>query len=417
MNDRTWPRLLIAILAVTLALGAAWPSIAEAQVSPKLGGDPEAGQPEPEKKKKKSTKKKRKKKKSGAKSRRSSKDRSSKKKGRGRGSKKGDLKPFPKGPREDEFRKYLGEEYKVRREDHFFVMYNADEEIVKQFILRLERTYKSVHWFARKSGIEINYPEEKLPVIFCCDFEEYDRRCKQITGRGVPSNAAGLYWRHPLNFSIFYDMSQVGFVKEQTARARRLQEEARTTRDRAQRKAKVREAQWVLNRIEVYQETNNRSVVQHEVAHQLLFNFQVHTIEGSNPQWFVEGLATQFEPPPGKMGAGFSVTNQRRLRTIHSSFDRQAPDLRDFVGNPSREGGMLSEEGYALSWALTYYLTRKKRKQLPQYIQLIKKRKAGLVIAPETDVADFEKCFGKIDRAFQKKWWKFIRSLPYRPPQ
>ncbi len=111
-----------------------------------MGGDPEAGQPEPEKKKKKSTKKKRKKKKSGAKSRRSSKDRSSKKKGRGRGSKKGDLKPFPKGPREDEFRKYLGEEYKVRREDHFFVMYNADEEIVKQFILRLERTYKSQRW-------------------------------------------------------------------------------------------------------------------------------------------------------------------------------------------------------------------------------------------------------------------------------
>ncbi len=326
--------------------------------------------------------------------------------------------PFAQGDREKEFIKALGDEYKIRRTDHFFVLYNADEEVVKDFIHRLEQSYKSVHRFVTQQGIKIEYPDQKLPVLFCKDFPEYSRRSAQLTGSPAPSQAAGLYFRHPYNFSLFYDMSQVDFIKETTQKADKLRQEAGAAQDRSQKKQKLREAQWYLNQVDQYQQEQNRSVVQHEVAHQLLFNFHAHEPKVDNPQWFVEGMATLFEPPPGKSGAGFNVINQGRLGEIRDLLVNVSPDeLKAFIGNPAPGGGMLSSEGYARSWALTYYLVKRKQKQLPKYFELIKKRSPKDQITPERDVADFEKCFGKVDATFAKKWSNYIRQLPFRPAQ
>lgn len=333
----------------------------------------------------------------------------------GAGATKGGDKAFPTGPREEAFKQRLGAEFKVRRTNHFFVIYDAEEEVVKDFISRLEKTYDSVHRFATQLEIDLDYPAEKLPVVFCRDFEGYDGKCKEIVGRNVPAEAAGLYWHDPFDFSIFYDMSQAKFIKEHEAHAKQLQEEAKKTKDANERRAKSREAQWYLNKIDAFQQDQNRSVVQHELAHQLLFNFRVHVAGADNPQWFVEGLATQFEPPPGKLGAGFGVTNQRRLHTLREKLKEGVPDLREFVGNPG-SGGMLSTEGYALSWGLTNYLIKQKGKSLPKYVKLLKARAIGEAVSAEQEIADFEACFGKLDGAFAKKWAEYINKLPYRRP-
>lgn len=321
---------------------------------------------------------------------------------------------FPKGKREKQFKTALGEEYKVQRTDHFFVIYNADEEVVKDFIARLERTYDSVHRFATQLNIKITYPKEKLPVVFCNDFAEYDRRCKQLVGMNAPPEAAGLYFHEPFNFSLFYDVSQADFIKVHAAEAKRLKEEAKTTKDPNERKNKTRQAEWILNKIDTIQQQQNRSVVQHEVAHQLLFNLGVHLPGVDNPQWFTEGLATQFEPPPNKLGAGFNIVNQERLQEYRESYKDTAPDLRALVGR-SREG-MLTSEGYALAWALTYYVVKQKSKALPEYVELLKQRKTGEAVSREQQIADFEKCFGKLDSKFTKQWSEFIKKIPYRPP-
>lgn len=339
----------------------------------------------------------------------SSKSKSKKKK------KRGD-RAFPKGDREKEFSRKLGEDYRVKYTDHFVVLTDAEEEIVKDFLPRLEKTYDSVHRFVDQVGVKIKYPKEKLPILFCRDFPEYSKRCKQFTGQPAPSEAAGLYWREPLNFSLFYDMSQVDFIKETTAKAEKLRQEAAATKDRNAKKAKLREADWYVNRIAIYQQEQNRSVVQHEVAHQLLFNLKFHTLEGDNPQWFVEGMATLFEPPPGKTGAGFNVINQYRLGEIRDVLRVMETDqLKAFISQ--QRSGMLSNQGYAQSWALCYYLIKTKRKQLPQYVELINKRPPGKLMSRKQNLEDFEKCFGKVDNAFNKKFTNYITRLPYMPPQ
>jgi len=324
-------------------------------------------------------------------------------------------KAFPQGPREEEFKERLGGNFKIRRTDHFFVIYDAEEEVVKDFISRLERTYDSVHRFAAQLEIKLDYPKEKLAVVFCRDFEQYDGKCKEMVGRNVPAEAAGLFWHAPFNFSIFYDMSQAKFIKDHEAHAKQLKEEAKNSKDPNERKMKVREAEWYLNKIDAFQQDQNRSVVQHELAHQLLFNFRVHVAGADNPQWFVEGLATQFEPPPGKTGAGFGVTNQRRLHTLREKLKEGVPDLKELVGSPGG-GGMLSTDDYAISWGLTNYLIKRKGKQLPKFVKLLKAREIGRQVSPEEEIADFESCFGKLDETFAKKWAEYIKKLPYQKP-
>ena len=368
--------------------------------------------PEPKDKKKK--------KKKSSKSGKSAKGKSDKDGDKGSKRKESDeehLKPFPRGPYEDFFKIQVGSGFKVRRTDHFTVLYDADKEIVRDFITRLERTYMSVHRFAVKTGIEIQYPEEKLPVIFCRSYDEFDRLNKQIVGQSIPPNVAGLYWSHPLNFSIFYDFAKSRPVLEVMAKVERLQEEARKAKDRATRKAKSREARFYLNYLNSMQDSQNRSVVQHEVTHQLMFNFQVHAVPGHNPLWLAEGLATQFEPPPGKMGAGSAVINQRRLQVFREAYEKSGPDLRQFVAKHTPASGMLSSEGYAVSWALTNYLIRRKKKGLPKYIALIKDRDPTERFTPDEAVELFEECFGKLDERFQSKFRKYTMKLPYRPPR
>lgn len=326
---------------------------------------------------------------------------------------------FPKGKREKEFAKLLGDGYKIRHTPHFVVLYNADEKIVKDFMARIEKTFDAVLRFASTLDIKVAYKADKLPIIFCKDHDDFRVVYRIVRGGGdPPSEAAGLYFSGKPNVSLFYDMSRNKYMLEWAQKVKQLQEEARRATDANTRKAKIREAQWYSNRSLVYQEEQNRSVVQHEVAHQLLYNFRVHNWDAgwANPQWLVEGMATLFETPPGKRGAGFNVINQQRLGEIREKMPAiSAAHWRSFIGQPSPGRQMLSTEGYAQSWALVYYLAKRKPKELPTYVELIKKRKVDDAVPPDEELADFEKCFGKVDDKFARSIADFIKKLPYRP--
>ena len=330
-----------------------------------------------------------------------------------------DHHPFAPGGREKVYAEIVGESFKKRYTDHFVVLYDADEPVVKDFILRIERTYDSVQHFAEKMDIKIEFPKEKLPIIFCGSYETFvEKFGKLYGGHSPPAEAAGLYLPDPVNVSIFFDMSQNKYMKEAAEKARQAHEAVRNSSDANTKREKLREAQWYENSSLVYQQTYNRSVVQHEVTHQLLYNFVVHNRKSpwQNPQWLVEGLATIFEPPPGKDGAGFGVINQMRLGDIREPMQKTTvEELRAFIAKPSPNHQMLPREGYARAWAISCFLVKRRAKQLPGYLQVIKKRTGPAEISPEAQLADFEKAFGTVNDSFLKELKEFIEKLPFKP--
>ena len=54
---------------------------------------------------------------------------------------------------------------------------------------------------------------------------------------------------------------------------------------------------------------------------------------------------------------------------------------------------------------------------MQKYVELVKTRKSREEVSPEQEIADFEKCFGKLDESFKQKWWTFLRKIPYKPPR
>src|SRR5262249_49796612 len=154
-----------------------------------------------------------------------------------------------------------------------------------------------------------------------------------------------------------------------------------------------------------------KSVVQHEVAHQLLYNFNLHSRKVRNPSWFVEGLATLFEPPPTEgAGAGFNIINQDRLGTLRDIEKKGGKfDLVELIKVPRLIEGDAGKN-YAQAWSLVYYLSKHKKKEMQQFVDLVKARKPFEEVTPEQELEDYEKCFGKIDESFKKKWGEFLRK-------
>ncbi|MFQ5411955.1 MAG: DUF1570 domain-containing protein, partial [Phycisphaerae bacterium] len=243
--------------------------------------------------------------------------------------------------------------------------------------------------------------------------DEYNLRCEELTGKKAPPDAAGLYFSMPLNVCIFYDVAQSRDIKEAVARANKLEQDSKNTTKGQQRRALKNEAKWIRKEIRRLQEQLNRSVIQHEVAHQLLFNLGVHTSKRTrqgrlNPIWFAEGLATHFEP--AQTGSGVKRPNRYRLRAMCDVLDRGIPSMRKFIVDPTGGAEGLTAEGYAWSWLLTHFLIRRHGEKLPGYVERIKARDEGENITPERDMDDFESCFGRIDETREKEWKEFVNG-------
>lgn len=159
-----------------------------------------------------------------------------------------------------------------------------------------------------------------------------------------------------------------------------------------------------------------QSTMIHEATHQVAFNTGIHNRLGTaNPRWLVEGLATAFEAP-GMRGGSLQRTagarlNQDRLAQFREFVKqrRQPKSLEGFIRNGNLTDGNLLD-GYAQSWALTYYLIETRSRDYADYLKLIASRPA---LAPYTDadrLADFREAFGRDLVLLEAKFLRFLEE-------
>src|SRR5262249_48914547 len=156
-----------------------------------------------------------------------------------------------------------------------------------------------------------------------------------------------------------FDFAKSETLKEVSQKIAGLQAQLHQSGDPREKRAKSEEVQWYKNRMDSVQNRANKSVVQHEDAHQLLYNFNLHSRKGRNPPWFVEGLATLFEPPPTEgAGAGFNIINQDRLSTLRD-IDKKGGkfELEELIKTPTLIEGDAGKN-YAEAWSLVYYISK-----------------------------------------------------------
>lgn len=370
--------------------------------------------------------------------------------------------------REESLLKAVGPTARIRRTPNFVIAYNTPEPIVDGLISRLTYTYGAIRRFCEANGIEMQQPGKRLEVLFFDQRSEYDR---YSAGIGFASAGTHGVYAEINNRSAFFNMwndpelvqlagdivaaqesldklvNQLDRIKGSRTRVRMTLGDGRViegTKEEVESamNARIAAARRTLNVLDArrkrYSDRINETVIQHEAAHQILFNCGVHVRQATNPRWLVEGLACLFETPPTGRGSGIGTINQSRLRDFREAAGngtgRKLLKADDFLA--AVEAGRLVEprqlltdpdlfslrgrDGsavYALSWSLTHYLQRSHTARFAAYIKDLRSRTPGQQVTGADEIELFEKHFGPLDAAFLRRWGTFILQLTYRPPE
>ncbi len=298
---------------------------------------------------------------------------------------------------------------------HFVLVYTASKESAKSLGARLESVYRWNARFISALGLTPIRPESKMEVFYFKNHKEFENYSLNH-GSNLPGGVMG-YFRHDINRSHFFDlwyMPMFDGIRRQLEHPRNLPPERR---------------RYLRNYINAWVEHNNLEVIQHECGHHLHFNtgvFKPRTgpAGGSAPTWLVEGATMLFEVPPattGQGGAGLGEFNDARLDEFrkHFPYKMTPTEFKRFVVDD--RVWMNGQYDYPRGWAVVYYLWKRHRDGLGEYIQRIYDRPPLDYMNFTEKEAEFEDCFGRVDEDWIDDFYDFLKSLQVRqsrlPPE
>ena len=326
-----------------------------------------------------------------------------------------------------------GDGFRIHRTRHFSIAYNTDPDVLLDFVTRVEGTYNAVQKFLSVNGLAHTALKARLEILF---FATTDQFSAYAAGTGANVSGAAGFYSPETNRAVFFDAAGAPRVVELDASIEELQ---RRLRDRKKVSRKVRK-KWVKDLSRLRNQRNNfvdainELVVQHEVAHQVLFNCGLHTRGAMNPVWLVEGLACLFEPPLNTKGAGLARVNTYRLGSLRralsvngDALSARPTDLQNAFKHKRlvRPMQLIADRrlfdttrpdveiSYAEAWSLVFYLQRKHRDKLAQYLLNAARRPVGRTYSPVDEFDAFEHVFGPLDANFENGWIRFMLQQRY----
>ena len=326
--------------------------------------------------------------------------------------------PAEVSPEKTEFARLLslgGERFSVRRTDHFLIASDGDEDVVNPLADRLEAAYQAVVRFGDDIKLPIHPPSEPLPVLLFNRHSDFERYASTL---GFNDPAAPGFYHQRNNTAAFCNVLDLPQLRDISLRIE-------------QAEAPERIIEWKSQR-GVIVETFNRLVIQHEAAHQVLFNTGVLSRDADNPDWLVEGLACQFEVslPDGvnqmrladfreALAAAPDGVNASASALSAAQSDKRFLSLTDLVAD--NEFNVADESKrtirYAQAWALVDYLHRTRGDALASYLR----RNAARMLNEPTDrqhrITEFQSWFGSLDQEFERLWIESVLKLPFDPRQ
>ena len=332
-----------------------------------------------------------------------------------------------------------GEPFKIRETDHFTIAYNTDYGVIRPLVGRLEATFDAAWRFAAENNLADKPPAQRLEVIVFDRLEEFRRYAERV---GVTAGGMAGFYHPTTNVAAFCNMhnspalanlgSEIDRIQRQHAALVSANQPATLTRRRQLRSA--------LSNLAASRETLvtrfNRLVIQHEGAHQVLFNLGVHVRGAMNPDWLIEGLACQFEVPQGDRTGRIRTINQMRLGDFREALGlaanvrqitpeahtkalaaRRVIPLTDLVSGKGFAEQPAEDVAYryAQAWSLVFHLSRRHGRSFERYLKRLTSRAPGEAVEPERELAEFESLFGKIGVAFETHWLTHMVGLRFDP--
>ena len=285
--------------------------------------------------------------------------------------------------------------YYLDTHDPFIIVYTTSKPFANWYGNLLKKLHEQyvLHW--TRLGVKLTQPEFLMVAIVLSNEERFRQYAKQDSVPLLKEQCA--YYHKSTNRIAMYDMSG-----------------QQALREGIQRRANAADIQGFLRQPDSY--NNIRSVI-HEAVHQVGFNTGMHPRFTPNPIWLCESLAVFHEVPDPKNRIGWTLGP-------HINRDR-LEQLKRYLGKPQQESPirkMIRDDNlfkqpdtaldhYALAWGLTYYLVKKRPKELAAYLAILQEKTLNSDDDAAIRLQEFESCFGDDWKTFDKECFNFLRRL------
>jgi hypothetical protein len=333
----------------------------------------------------------------------------------------------------------VGSGFRTWKTDHFIIAYDTPVEAIRALVGRLEGIYDAVLRFRDGNRINGEIPPRPLPVIF---YAAHDDFVKYLSSERVrAASVAGVYLQEP-NLSAFCHTLDTPPLRPLVQQIDRLEQRFNRTVQSDQRDTRTRRDNTLfqLNALRTQRDALvrrfDRVVIQHEAAHQVLFNLGIHARGATNPDWLVEGLACQFETAQPARGGTLTEVNHLRLADFRATLALppnarslamesweealsagRLVSIRTLVSDPEviRDSGDAISLRYAQSWALVHFLHREKRTAFADYLRVLAGREARRAVSADEELTVFERHFGHADEHLDVAMCRFVVGLRFDP--
>jgi len=306
-----------------------------------------------------------------------------------------------------------GERFSIHRTEHFVIASDGDESVVTPLADRLEGVYQAVVRFAEDLKLPTRPPSQPLPVLLFDRHSDFERYARAV-GFADPSVPGFFHLRN--NTAAFCNVRDLPQLRDILRRIEQAEATGHINDWRSQHDAIV--------------EKFNRVVIQHEAAHQVLFNIGVLSRDADNPDWLVEGLACRFEVSSPDAVNQMRLTDFREAYAAAASADSAAASAPSAAKSDKRflsladlvadEESNVTDESkrivdYAQAWALVDFLHRTRADALAVYLRRIIASTRNEPTKRQQRITEFQFVFGMLDETFKRRWIESVLNLPFDP--
>ncbi|MBQ7110941.1 MAG: DUF1570 domain-containing protein [Thermoguttaceae bacterium] len=302
----------------------------------------------------------------------------------------------------ERLRAEFGPGFETLATERYLFVHNVSDAYADWCARLFEKVADAFEKFAAKSKLPTAERVEPMVVVIFAT----QRQFFEYAARETPSpDKLAAYYNMQTNRVALYDLSG--------AESSRADDDAEPER----RRRTFQETKEFLSRPNA---AFNVATIVHEASHQVAFNRGVFLRTGPFPFWAVEGLALVFETPNGRASqGGWNFTgsfpkNERLLERFrqYAATTRQRDPLRSLVAAQNIGDARSDVEGfYAASWALFYYLYKRRPNELAAYLRETAAKPPFVAYSAQDRIADFEKHFGDDWEKLTENLLRFIRRL------
>ncbi|UCE58361.1 MAG: DUF1570 domain-containing protein [Phycisphaerales bacterium] len=327
--------------------------------------------------------------------------------------------------------------FRTLKTDHFEIRYDTSEVVARTIADRAEATLAAALRFCESVGFEVKSLDARLHLWLFDQLADFTRYRNSVGLDEAPR--AGFYSPEKNLTTLVNTMSlpEVVRITEWIRQAKIELKEASTSPPgeqgiRSEQDTLQKRTETLQRHRDAIVDRFNHLVLQHEVAHQVFFNFGLHVRGADNPQWLLEGLACQFEVSQGEEPRFPGNLNHLRLADLRGALkidsgitacsdavyeaalnSRRLASLADLISNPKTltDSQQNARYRYAQAWGLVLYLSRKHRTSFADYLHRLSQRRPGELISRQREVDEFTAAFGPPDKQHDLVWLDYVLRL------